>query len=126
MQIPEQWEHLDEEFADQDTLDVGAQILVGADRATLFPDNMRNPDGTMMQSSMCQLMRSSITDQVIMFCACENHDVHEQEMDIEEEEASIHNTQVDLSVQAVSALTSVMESMAITDVEDISMASDEE
>ena len=63
-------------------------------------------------------------NQVIMFSACENHE-HEQEMDMEEGEASIHNTQVDSSVQAVSALTLVMESMAITD-EDISVASDEE
>ena len=51
--IPEEWEHLDEEFADQDTFNVGAQILVGADRATLFPDWMKNPDGTMMQSRTC-------------------------------------------------------------------------
>ena len=61
-----------------------------------------------------------------MFGACENHEEHEQEMDIEEGHASTHNTQIDPSVQAVSALTSVMESMAITDVKDISMVSDEE
>ena len=32
MVIPEQWEDLDEDFADQDTSDVRAQILLGADR----------------------------------------------------------------------------------------------
>ena len=47
-------------------------------------------------------------------------------MDIEEGNASTHNAQIDSSFQAVSALTSVIKSMAITDVKDISMASDEE
>ena len=53
MRIPEEWEHLDEEFADQDTFNVGAQILIGADRAILFPDWIKNPDGTFMQSRTC-------------------------------------------------------------------------
>ena len=79
-----------------------------------------------MQSRTCRLMRSVITNRVISFGACDNYGDHGQNMDIEDGGASIHNTRVNSNFQAISALTSVMESMAITDVENISMASDEE
>ena len=35
--IPEEWQHLEDELADQDNFEVEAQILVGADKATIFP-----------------------------------------------------------------------------------------
>ena len=41
-------------------------------------------------------------------------------------EASINNVQVDSDTQGMSALASIMETMAITDVEDISMENNSE
>ena len=122
----DQWSSFGCSPEEQRVKDVRAQILIGADRAILFPDWIKNPDGTFMQSRTCRLIRSVITNRVITFGACDNHSDHGQGMDIENGGASIHNTQVDSSIQAVSALTSVMETMAITDVEDVSMISDEE
>ena len=65
IEIPEEFTHLDEEFADQETFAVGAQILIGADRSKLFPDWVRNADGTFVETENCRIMRSVITNRII-------------------------------------------------------------
>ena len=79
-----------------------------------------------METDTCRLMRSTITNKIIMFGACVGHDHQDHEMEFEEDHMSTHSTQIDPNVQAVSALASVMEHMAITDFEDVRMVSDEE
>ena len=61
MKIPEEWQNIEEDFADQDTYGIEAQILLGADRATLFPHCVKTEEGAMIQTSMRRLMQSSIT-----------------------------------------------------------------
>ena len=56
MGVPEEWQHMEDEFADQDTFDVHAQILVGADKATIFPYCERDEFGKPVQVSSCWLM----------------------------------------------------------------------
>ena len=76
MEIPEEWQHMPDEFADQDTFDVHAQILVGADKAIVFPYCERDENGKPVQIASCRLMRSNITDKLIMFGVCEDHKDH--------------------------------------------------
>ena len=125
MKIPEQWEDLDEEFADQDTSDVRAQILIGADRAILFPTDVKNPDGTIVETKTCRLVRSRITGWVIMFGAGEDHDHedYEEEMEVDKEEGSCN--QVYKDTHQVSALASTMDGLAITSIDNISLADNE-
>ena len=52
-EIPEEWQHMEDEFADQDNFEVQAQILVGADKANIFPYCERNEFGKPMQVSSC-------------------------------------------------------------------------
>ena len=40
--IPEAWQDLNGEWADQDTYGVAAQILLGANQATLFPHAVKD------------------------------------------------------------------------------------
>ena len=47
--IPEVWQDLNREWADQDTYRVSAQILLGADQATLFPHAVKDQTGSLMQ-----------------------------------------------------------------------------
>ena len=74
MEIPEEWRHLEDEFADQDTFDVHAQILIGADKATVFPYCELNKYEKPVQVRSCRLMRSHLTNKLIMFGACETHE----------------------------------------------------
>ena len=53
IEIPEEFKDMDEEFADQETFDVGAQILIGADRSKLFPDWVKNEDGMFKETDTC-------------------------------------------------------------------------
>ena len=121
---------MDEDFADQDTTDVTAQILIGADKATLFPTDVTNPDGTIAETNMCRLMKSRITDRVILFGACEDHN-HDDYPDLEEEaradqvEGSCNQVQVDRDTDQVSALATLMDALAITSIDDISLADNE-
>ena len=62
-------------------------------------------------------MQSSITDQLIIFRTCENHEDYEEDMD---------QVQVDSDVQRDSALASIMESLAITDFKVFSMEGESE
>ena len=46
--IPEVWQDLNGEWADQDTYGVAAQILLGADQATLFPHAVEHLIGSLL------------------------------------------------------------------------------
>ena len=131
MAVPDIWEDLEMEFADQDTADVTAQILIGVDKATLFPTDVTNPDGTIAETSMCRLMKSRITNRVILFGACEDHN-HADYPDLEEDdgradriEGSCNQVQIDKDADQVSALATLMDALAITSIDDISLVDKE-
>ena len=103
IEVPEQFTDIEEEFADQETFAVEAQILIGADRSKLFPDWLKNADGTFIESDNCRIMRSVITNKLILFGACTGHDHQEEQMEVEEDHTSTHSTQADPNVESVSA-----------------------
>ena len=111
MDVPEAWQHLSDEFADQDTVDVQAQILVGADKATIFPYCETDERGRPMQISSCRLMRSHLTNKLIMFGACKEHEDPEEGGS---NTLQVHHTQADANEDE--ALTSGMSVLAISDV----------
>ena len=71
--IPDEWQGLEDTFADQDHHNVDAQILVGADKSKLFPITVTNHAGEPIETEMCRLMRSRITNRLILFGACKDH-----------------------------------------------------
>ena len=56
MEVPEEKQHIDDIFADPDNFEMQAQILVGADKATLFPFDERDNNRSPVQTNKCQLM----------------------------------------------------------------------
>merc|ERR1712240_682221 len=74
--ISEAWQDLDGEWADKDTYGVAAQILLGADQATLFPHALKNPAGALLQVDQARLMQSEITGIYIIFGSCKRHTIH--------------------------------------------------
>ena len=74
--IPEAWQDLNGEWADQDTYGVAAQILLGADQATLFPHALKDRTGSLLQVSQARLMQSEITGRYIIFRSCSRHMSH--------------------------------------------------
>ena len=74
--IPEVWQDLNGEWADQDTYGVAAQILLGADQATLFPHAVKNRAGSLMQVNQARLMQSEFTGRYIIFRSCSRHKSH--------------------------------------------------
>ena len=117
--IPEPWQDLDDTFADQDYYNVQAQILVGADKSKLFPLAERDRTGEPIETDKCRLMRSRITNKLILFGACDEHEESQERMDTE---AQIHQ------VQAVETddekLSSIMQNLAISDFEPVDSAMD--
>ena len=65
--IPEAWQDLNGEWADQDTYGVSAQILLGADQATLFPHAVKEWTGSLMQINQALLMQSEITGRYMIY-----------------------------------------------------------
>ena len=117
--IPEEWQDLDDTFADQDHYNVDAQILVGADRSKLFPITVTSPTGEPIETEKCRLMRSRITNRLILFGACEDH---EDEFDPINTKAQIHQ------VQAVETeetkISSIMQNLAISDFDPVDSTKD--
>ena len=72
IKTPEVWQHTYNTFADQNHDNVKAQILVGADRPTLFPIAEMDHNGTLIETNKCRLMRSRITNRLILFGAHED------------------------------------------------------
>ena len=71
--IPEEWQDLNGEWADQDTYGVAAQILLGADQATLFPHAVTEQTGSLLQVNQARLMQSEITGRYIIFGSCSRY-----------------------------------------------------
>ena len=65
--IPNQWQDLQGEWANQDTYGVTAQILLGADQAILFPHAVRNPTKKLIQAHQARLKHREITSNYILF-----------------------------------------------------------
>ena len=73
IEIPEEWKHLEDEIADQDTAGVHAVIVVGAEKAEIFPQPEHNKSGNPVQVGSYRLMRSKLTNRLIVSKACEVH-----------------------------------------------------
>merc|ERR1712041_8186 len=108
---------LDDTFADQDYYNVKAQILVGADRSRLFPLAERDSNGNPIETDKCRLMRSRITNKLILFGACDEHQDDQEKMDTE---AQVHQVQTD--EEADESLRSIMQNLAISDFEPVDLA----
>ena len=83
IRIPEVWQHTYDTFADQDHDNVKAQILVGADKSTLFPIAEMDSNGKPIETGKCRLMRSRITNKLIPFGAYEDNQDHQEIMNPE-------------------------------------------
>ena len=121
MKIPEEWQHMVDEFADQDTFDVHAQILIGADKATVFPYCEMDENGKPIQISSCRLMRSHLTNKLIMFGACEEHQDHEDTPG-----DGLQVNQVRASAEDDKVLADSMNILAISDFDPISTEEDQD
>ena len=71
--IPEEWQDLNGEWADQDINGVGAQILLEADQANLFSHAVKDRTGSLLQVNQARLMQSEITGRYIIFGSCSRH-----------------------------------------------------
>ena len=49
-EIPDIWHELEGAWADQDTCGVSAQILLGADKASFFPHEVKDKHGALLQT----------------------------------------------------------------------------
>ena len=65
--IPNHWQDLEGEWANQDTCGVTAQILLGPDQATCFPHAVKDSTGALLQVDQARLMKSEITGKYIIF-----------------------------------------------------------
>ena len=83
IRTPEVWQHTYDTFADQDHDNVKAQILVGADKSTLFPIAEMDSNGKPIETGKCRLMRSRITNKLIPFGAYEDNQDHQEIMNPE-------------------------------------------
>ena len=77
--IPDHWHDLEGVWADQDTYGVAAQILLGADQATLFPHAIKDSTGALLQVDQARLMQSEITGKYIIFGSCRRHSRHTED-----------------------------------------------
>ena len=64
------------EWADQDPYRVAAQILLGADQATLFYHALKDWTGSLLQVNQAHLMQSEITGRYIIIGSCSRHKSH--------------------------------------------------
>ena len=122
--IPEAWQDLNREWADQDTYGVAAQILLGADHATLCPHAVKDRTGPLLQVSQARLMRSEITGRYIIFGSCSRHTSHSRSKNI-----WIRNNQFQESgSQSPSdeALISIMGSISLDDVDHVEISPDKD
>ena len=92
-------------------VDIQAQILVGADKATIFPYCETDEEGRPVQVPSCRLMRSHLTNKLILFGACEEH---EDTREVRCDSTNVHLTQA--ATSGDEALTSGMSILAITDL----------
>ena len=84
IKTPKVWQHNYKAFTDQNHRTVKAQILVGADRPTLFPIAEIDHNGKPIETSKCRLMRSRLTNRLILFGAYEDDQDDQGSMDSDE------------------------------------------
>ena len=84
--------------------------MVGADRATMFPVSEMNRYEVPVEIGGCRLMRSRLTDKLIMFGACQNEEQKSSE--------ALHVNNVRARVSE-DALVEPMNMLAIDDIEPI-------
>ena len=111
IRIPEVWQHTYNTFADQDHDNVKAQILVGANRSTLFPIAEMDSNGKPIETNKCRLMRSRITNRLILFCAHEDNQDHQEIM---KPEVQIPKVQASEAIDEI--VNSIKSSSEIPDV----------
>merc|ERR1712240_704409 len=112
IKTPEVWQHTYDAFADQDHSTVKAQILVGADRPTLFPIAEMDHNGNPIETSKCRLMRSRITNRLILFGAHEVDQDYQGLMDPDEKfpnvQASIASNEIGSPAMSGSVIPDVV------------------
>ena len=111
IRIPEVWQHTYDTFADQDHDNVKAQILVGADKSTLFPIAEMDSNGKPIETGKCRLMRSRITNKLIPFGAYEDNQDHQEIM---KPEVQIPKVQASEAIDEI--VNSIKSSSEIPDV----------
>ena len=67
---PNVWSDLEGVWADKETYDVSAQILLGADQVNSFPIEDRDDQGKMLRTNHVHLMKSQNTGNYIIFGSC--------------------------------------------------------
>ena len=108
IKTPKVWHHNHKAFADQDYRTVKAQILVGADRPTLFPIAELDDNGNPIETNKCRLMRSRLTNRLILFGAHEDDqddqgptDSHEKFSNVQASAASSAIGKPAMSISAI-------------------------
>ena len=119
--IPETWQDLNGEWADQDTYGVSAQILLGADQATLFPHAVKDWTGSLMQINQACLMQSEITERYIIFRACSRHNSHSRSRNPWVRSNQVQKDKSDSSSEEV--LISIMVSIHLNETGDMEQES---
>ena len=119
--IPEVWQDLNGEWADQDTYGITAQILPAQ---TLFPHAVKDQTGSLLQVSQARLMQSEITGRYIIFGSCNRHTSHSRNRS-----TWIRNNQFQESgSQSPSdeVLISIMGSIGLDDVDHVEISPDKD
>ena len=92
-----------------------------ADKSTIFPVAEMDSNGDPVETDKCRLMRSRITNKLIPFGACEDHQDHQ---DMMETEAQVNHVQA--SEATDENLCTVMQNLAIPDVAPIDPDADDQ
>ena len=115
--IPEAWQDLNGVWADQDTYGIAAQILLGADQATLFPHAVKDQTGSLHQINQARLMQSEITGRYIIFRSCNRHASHSRHRNTWIRNHQFHEDESQSPDQEV--LISIMGSISLDDVDQV-------
>ena len=111
--IHKAWQDLNGEWTYEDTYRVSAQILLGADQATLFPHAVKDRTGSLMQINQARLMQREITGRYIIFRACSRHNSHSRSRNPWVRSNQVQQDKPDSSSEDV--LISIMGSMHINE-----------
>ena len=115
--IPQAWQDLNGVWADQDTYGIAAQILLGADQATLFPLAVKDPTGSLHQVSQARLMQSEITGRYIILGSCNRHASYSKNRNTWIRNNQFHESESQPPEEEV--LISIMGSISLDDVDQV-------
>ena len=115
--IPEAWQDLNGVWADQDTYGIAAQILLGADQATMFPHAVKDKTGSLHQISQARLMQSEITGRYIIFGSCNRHALHSRNRNTWIRSHQVHEDKSQAPDHEI--LISIMGSISLDDVDQV-------